>query len=408
MSSERRALPLGWQTVRLGEAGEIGSGITLGKLYLDEQTRRVPYLRVANVKDGYLDLTDVSEIDVPEREIEKCRLKFGDLLLTEGGDPDKLGRGTYWEAQIPECIHQNHVFRVRLDMQMVIPQYAAAQLGSPYGKSYFLRYSKQTTGIATINQRVLSNFPLIVPPLVEQLAIVRRLERDMAEVERLRAACELQSQAVASLPVAYLRQIFECEAAEGWEERRLGDILRLRKDVIHPSNHPAGAATFVGLEHVESHTGIRIGSLAVEMSQLTGRKPQFRQGDIVYGYLRPYLNKVWVAEFDGLCSVDQYVYAVEPDSADVRYVAAFLRSPLYLERAPIRATPGQLPRIRTEEVAAVKIALPPLDHQQQVVQHLEAQAREINHLQRHVERQRAAIEVLPGSLLSEVFGGAAS
>lgn len=226
----------------------------------------------------------------------------------------------------------------------------------------------------------------------------------MDEVERLRAACERQREAIAEVSGAYLRQVFESEAAEGSEERRLGDILCLRKDVVHPRDNPSGSAIFVGLEHIESHTGVRIGSLSVEMSQLTGRKPQFRQDDIVYGYLRPYLNKVWVAEFDGLCSVDQYVYAVETNFADVRYVAAFMRSPLYLERAPISTTPGQLPRIRTEEVAAVRIALPTLEHQQHVVQHLEAQAREVARLQRQAERQRAAIEALPGALLTEVFG----
>ena len=92
---------------------------------------------------------------------------------------------------------------------------------------------------------------------------------------------------------------------------RLGDLLRLRKDVVHPRNRPKGKSIFVGLEHVESGTGNRIGSAELEMDELTGRKPQFKMGDIVYGYLRPYLNKVWPAEFDGLCSVDQYVYEVD-------------------------------------------------------------------------------------------------
>ncbi len=90
----------------------------------------------------------------------------------------------------------------------------------------------------------------------------------------------------------------------------LGHLLQLRKEVVHPRDKPEGTAVFVGLEHIEPATGRRIGSVEIEKSQLTGRKPAFRKGDIVYGYLRPYLNKVWIAEFDGLCSVDQYVYLV--------------------------------------------------------------------------------------------------
>ena len=79
---------------------------------------------------------------------------------------------------------------------------------------------------------------------------------------------------------------------------------------------------------------------------MPGRRARFRTGDIVYGYLRPYLNKVWIAEFEGLCSVDQYVYIVNRKNADTEFVAAYLRSGNYLSLAPIKETPGQLPRIR--------------------------------------------------------------
>ena len=85
-------LPDGWRWVRLGDVGDIVSGITLGRKLGPAATRRVPYLRVANVKDGFLDLSDVYEIEATRAEIDKCRLQWGDLLLTEGGDPDKLYR----------------------------------------------------------------------------------------------------------------------------------------------------------------------------------------------------------------------------------------------------------------------------------------------------------------------------
>lgn len=207
--AERRPLPPGWRTARLGEVGTIGAGITLGKLFLHEETRLVPYLRVANVKDGYLDLADVSRLALPEWEIQKCLLRQGDLLLTEGGDPDKLGRGTVWEGQLPECVHQNHIFRVRFNPAQIEPKFVAFELQSPYGKAYFLKHAKQTTGIATINQRVLANFPLMLPPLADQRAIVARIERNMAEVARLRAAARRQLEAIEALSAALLREVFE-------------------------------------------------------------------------------------------------------------------------------------------------------------------------------------------------------
>jgi type I restriction enzyme, S subunit len=197
-----------WPTARLGTVGAIGSGITLGKLYQDAATRSVPYLRVANVKDGYLDLSDVNEISVPERDIEKCRLQYGDLLLTEGGDPDKLGRGTFWQDELPECIHQNHIFRVRFDGDRYLPSFLSMQIGSSYGKRYFLARAKQTTGIATINQQVLANFPLMVPSLDVQEETVHRLEVRMEEVTHLQRHAERQRAAVEALPGALLNEVF--------------------------------------------------------------------------------------------------------------------------------------------------------------------------------------------------------
>ena len=398
-------LPTTWQGARLGDVGKIGSGITLGRKLQNVKTTPVPYLRVANVKDGHLDLSDVYEIDATEADIAKCRLQYGDLLLTEGGDPDKLGRGSFWEDQLPLCLHQNHIFRVRFNLQEFSPQFLAAEIGSPYGKAYFLAHAKQTTGIATINQQVLAAFPLMFPPLPEQKRIAALLTEQMAAVEQARAAAKAQLAAAQALPAAYLRAIYDSVEARRWLQRRLGDVLTLRKEVVHPHDNPHGPATFVGLEHIESGTGRRIGSIAVEMSELTGRKPQFRAGDVVYGYLRPYLNKVWVADFDGLCSVDQYVYSINTAHADTNFIAWFMRSPLYLERAPIDTMPGQLPRIRTEEVASVEVNLPPLAEQRRVVALITEKTTAARQAREALEAQLTAINDLPAALLRQAFRG---
>lgn len=200
-----------WPIRPLGEVANISSGVTLGRDMRGRPTRPVSYLRVANVKDGWLDLSDVKKVEATEAEIQDCQLECGDLLLTEGGDPDKLGRGTYWEGQVAECIHQNHIFRVRLPSNEVHPAFASFQTGSPYGKAYFLAHAKQTTGIASINKQVLSRFPLLVPPISEQRAIAACLATDLAAVTRLRLALTDQLAAVERLPAALLRRAFAGE-----------------------------------------------------------------------------------------------------------------------------------------------------------------------------------------------------
>src|SRR5690606_29117180 len=106
-------IPAHWEVKRLKFLGEVRGGVTKGQKFADQETRHVPYLRVANVQDGYLDLSEVHDIEVPVKDAIRYRLHPGDILMNEGGDNDKLGRGAVWEGQVDECLHQNHVFAVR-------------------------------------------------------------------------------------------------------------------------------------------------------------------------------------------------------------------------------------------------------------------------------------------------------
>lgn len=110
-------------------------------------------------------------LDAPH-EIIQYKLLPDDVLMTEGGDPDKLGRGAIISLPPKDCIHQNHIFRVRLDETRILPRYFSAYLQSPQAKTYFLRAAKQTTGIASINMRQLRGLPTIVPPIEQQLKYV--------------------------------------------------------------------------------------------------------------------------------------------------------------------------------------------------------------------------------------------
>jgi type I restriction enzyme S subunit len=175
---------LGWPDCEtLGEVADVVSGITKGRKLRDDGTRPVPYLAVANVQAGGLRLNNVKVIEATEQEIAKYRLLRGDIVLTEGGDPDKLGRGTVWNGEIDECLHQNHVFRVRIRERILEPHFLSALLASDRGRRYFLRAAKQTTGIASINKRQLSRFPILRPPIRLQHEFVTRLN----EAEALRA-----------------------------------------------------------------------------------------------------------------------------------------------------------------------------------------------------------------------------
>ena len=164
-------IPVEWKVARLADVADISSGITLGKSHDGPDTVELPYLRVANVQDGFLDLGEIKTIRIPSVQVEKYRLQNGDVLMNEGGDFDKLGRGTVWRAEIPVCLHQNHVFKVRPARDCLLPDFLAYVSSSPIGKAYFVLASKQSTNLASINSTQLKAFDIPLPDYAEQLRL---------------------------------------------------------------------------------------------------------------------------------------------------------------------------------------------------------------------------------------------
>ena len=162
-----------WNIAPLEKCAFVQTGVTKGRKFENgNNIIKMPYLRVANVQDGYLDLEEIQTIEIRESELERFLLQPGDILLTEGGDFDKLGRGFIWQGQIPQCVHQNHIFAVRVDKDRLIPEYLAYLIQSEYGKAYFLSVAHRTTHLACINSTKLKAFPTLIPDLAEQKRIV--------------------------------------------------------------------------------------------------------------------------------------------------------------------------------------------------------------------------------------------
>ena len=157
-----------WPEAKLESLADIVSGITKGRKTKNKNLIEVPYMAVSNVKDGYIDWTTVKTIEATQQEIEQYRLLPDDVLMTEGGDPDKVGRGAIIKEPLENCIHQNHIFRVRLDESVILPEFFAEYLQQQRSKRYFLGCAKQTTGIASINMTQLRALPILMPPLSEQ------------------------------------------------------------------------------------------------------------------------------------------------------------------------------------------------------------------------------------------------
>ncbi len=201
------SLPAHWRWARLYEIADVVGGVTKDAArQSDPAVPLVPYLRVANVQRGRLDLDHISEIRVAEAKVEKLVLRVGDVLLNEGGDRDKLGRGWIWEGQIERCIHQNHVFRARIRGGALHPKLLAWHAnGSGH---WFEINGKQSVNLASISLRTIKQLPVPVPPREEQPGIVRAVEGRLAEFARLRAALGAAQEAAAALRRSVLADAF--------------------------------------------------------------------------------------------------------------------------------------------------------------------------------------------------------
>lgn len=196
MRSTSEAANIEWTV--LEEVADISAGVTLGNDEPGDGAVALPYLRVANVQEGYIDTSDVKTVAVRSADVERFRLAKGDVLLTEGGDLDKLGRGGVWDGRIDPCLHQNHVFKVRCQPAVYRPDFLAAYLASPHGKSYFLGVAKQTTNLASINSSQVKKTPVPIVPMTEQERVVTSVaewksqlasaERDIDKLRVLRIA----------------------------------------------------------------------------------------------------------------------------------------------------------------------------------------------------------------------------
>jgi type I restriction enzyme, S subunit len=178
-------LPMGWTWRRLGEITSVVGGVTKdSKRQSDPAFVEVPYLRVANVQRGRLDLGKVTSIRVPAIKAKALRLLAGDVLMNEGGDRDKLARGWVWEGQVEDCIHQNHVFRARVVDGAIEPKllsWAANTIGGRWAE----RNGKQSVNLASISLTKIRQMPVPVPPKNVQPELVKQLEDQLQACDRL-------------------------------------------------------------------------------------------------------------------------------------------------------------------------------------------------------------------------------
>lgn len=389
--------PEGWKIIPLASVAEIRTGLAKSNQRKSIDPVQMPYLRVANVQDGHLDLSEMKTITIEKSEATRYLLLNGDVLLTEGGDFDKLGRGAVWKSEIPNCLHQNHVFVVRTYRDILLPDYLSALAGSGYGKSYFLKCSKQSTNLASINSSQLRVFPVLLPPLNEQQAIVNTLatwDRTIALTTQLIALKQQRKRGLMQQLLTGRRRF--PKFGERWQTVKIGDFLSESR--INGSNGRTARKITVKLygKGVVPKDDRNTGSAATKYYQR-------RAGQFIYSKL-DFLNGAFGIIPPGMngyeLTLDLPCFDFKGDVLPKFFLYFVSRECFYSPFATTAIGGRKARRIQVEEFLASEIEVPCLEEQKLIIAVLSGCDHELALLNRKLELLKKQKQGLMQQLLT--------
>ena len=374
-------LPSGWTKSLLHHIAYVQTGLSKSEQRKGPSGKR-PYLRVANVQDGYLDLTEIKEIDVPVGQLERFLLQKDDIVLTEGGDFDKLGRGCVWKGQIPECVHQNHIFAVRvLNKSLLIPQFLAYQMQSNYGRKYFLSCAKQTTNLASVNASQLKEFPVILPSYEVQKYIVEHLTTWDAAVEKMERLIGAKQHTKIAL---MLKLLVEDNSFKGyrksWQPFHLGELFSERCETGH---HNLPLLSITGESGIIFRDG---GNRKDSSSEDKTNYLRICPGDIGYNTMRMWQGVSALSSLEGIVS-PAYTVCTPKNGVDGQFMAYLFKVPrvINLFYRHSQGLTSDTWNLKFHNFAKIKVTIPDIEEQKAIVKVLSVCGEEIRLLKMNLE-----------------------
>lgn len=404
--------PASWTWATLGEIADVVGGVTKdSKKQSDPALPLVPYLRVANVQRGHLDLTSVAHIRVPQATAERLRLQHGDVLLNEGGDRDKLGRGWVWENRIPNCIHQNHVFRARI-LEGILHPKLLAWFANECAQSWFETNGTQTTNLASISLSKIKQLPVPVPPLAEQAQLVSVLERHFSWLDIADEAIDSGARKLTLLIKKILIEAVPIPSPEHWRmatvnEVGVVDLGRQR----HPNWHEGpNMRPYLRVANVFEDCIDTSDLMEMDFPPEIFERFRLSEGDILLneGQSPEYLGRP--AMYRGIPEEVAFTnsllrFRAGPE-VDPEWALLVFRRHMHAGRfmQETRITTN-IAHLSASRFKSVEFPVPPLEEQRQIVARVTDTLIELGRLSAQVNQAKAQSAVLRRALLSDAFAG---
>ena len=405
-------IPNEWETMRLHDIAEIRSGVAKNSNVEVSDPISVHYLRVANVQDGYLDLSEMSKIEISRNHLARFTVLPGDVLMNEGGDLDQLGRGALWKGQYSPCVHQNHVFVVRC-RSTVTPEFLSHWTGSETAKSYFLVGGKQTTNLASINKTALGLLPVAVPPLDEQRAIAEALN----DVDALLGVLDRMLTKKRDLKQAAMQQLLTGQTRlpefnGEWEEKPLPSVCWYQEGpgVRNSQFTSSGVKLLNGTNIFRGTVNLESTTRFISKAEAYGPYSHFLadEGDIVLASSGITIDRldekvafVAAANLPFCMNTSTIRFKPKASKLDAKYLYQFLMSDGFKKPIGLQATGSAQLNFGPSHVAKVNIALPNICEQTAIAEVLSDMDAEIAAL----VRRREKTQDLKQGMMQELLTG---
>jgi type I restriction enzyme S subunit len=357
----------------------------------------MPYLRVANVQDGHFDLSEVKEIEVPRESVKRFRVKAGDILLTEGGDFDKLGRGAVWRGEIKDCVHQNHIFVVRPNSNKLDGRFLAYQTQGPRGRSYFQSCSKQSTNLASINSTQLRQFPTLLPPLPEQRKIAEILSTWDEALEKLDALIEAKERSKKALMQQLLTGKRRFPAFSGsWKKVALGDVA---ENVADQNKGRMGTSSLYGVTKAEGMMPMRDHVKGESFDRCKCVETDW----FAYNPMRINIGSIarWQGTKTVMVSGDYVVFRCHPHKLLPAYLNHLRQSRMWQSFVTRGGNGSVRIRIYFSDLAEFTFPCPPIDEQREIAAIFDTTDQELLLLR----NQRATLDQQKRGLMQRLLSG---
>lgn len=451
-------LPAGWTWTDTASVAEVQGGIQKQPKRAP-RNNRYPFLRVANVPRGHLDLRDVHEIELFDGELEKFGLCRGDLLVVEGnGSPDQIGRSALWLGEIEDCVHQNHLIRVRPTVA-IHPKFLDFYWNSTKATDYLRSIASSTSGLYVLTSAKVRGVRIPLAPLEEQKRIVAaveeqfsRLDAGVAALKRVRQ--NLKRMRAALLHTAVTGRLVPQNVAEGSGADLLSNIRNMWPKMSHqkrsrPARHglrtdwpilPENWATapwrcigtsqngraFPSRDYTSCGTKLlRPGNLYESgevqwnlrntrcLPERYAREfPEYLIGpnEIVMNLtaqsLRDdFLGRVCLTHTDELALLNQRIARLTPLGMDTQFVFWVLKSPSFRRFVDQLNTGSLIQHMFTSQLDQFEFPIPPLDEQRRIVSAIEASMSALNSIEGSVVAVEAWAQSLRSSVLAAAFSG---